>query len=457
MRARTALAATVSTLLALVAGFSLGLAVSAARARVAGDVIVIPAGEACYADGTCLQIGWVPSATSTPPPTNTPRATDTPVPTADLPPTQEHIPRTGTPVPPPPATCAVKIGPDNIRLRAAPTTGAAILDVLQRATVQTVVEWRQGELYLWARNERGWFAARQMTWWVYGIEGQSETCVDVPGWPGGLAPPAPVVALDTAWGVWNGPGSSTDEVLAFIGTLKAAGVQPAVTVYGVGTLGNRAYDAGALVLARPWLADCPDMSKPPAASAQERVNQALATLAGARYDWLVLTNECVWPSTAYAAQWIRAAIEAVANRGVARLVPVVWPPGHPEFSDVAALAAAFDTTRIELGWGMNLYPVEPGRDLSARGGISEYTVWRWRLYRHQLPDGVRLIVTEAARGDGSERADMADIARFVARVGDDLDAVMFWYNAMPEGLGHWRAAVLWGRLVELAAAIIAAF
>ncbi|MBN1450636.1 MAG: hypothetical protein JW963_06435, partial [Anaerolineales bacterium] len=116
--------------------------------------------------------------------------------------------------------------------------------------------------------------------------------------------------------------------------------------------------------------------------------------------------------------------------------------------------AAYETSaEITLGWGMNLYPVEADRQLSAHGGISEYTVWRWRLYRHQLPNSVKLIVTEAARGDGSERANMGDISVFVMRVGNELDVVTFWYNAQQAGLGHWPLAVLWGRLEDLADAI----
>lgn len=32
---------------------------------------------------------------------------------------------------------------------------------------------------------------------------------------------------------------------------------------------------------------------------------------------------------------------------------------------------------------------------------------------------------------------------------------MIWYNVQQVGLGHWPLAVLWGRLLELARAIVA--
>lgn len=432
--------------LALVAGVLIGHAAStSARDQVDAYIVLYNDGSWSFAQ---------PSPTPTPPPTNTPRPTATATPASI--PTQEQATPGGPPATPAPVTCAVKIGADAIRLRADHTTGAAIVDVLPRASIQVIYEWHEGNTYLWARTAGGWFATRQESWWVYGVEGQTERCVDVPGWPGGLTPPAPIVRASTAWGVWSGPGASVDETLAFIQDLQAAGIQPAVTVYGANYIGNAAHAADALVLARPWLPDCPMLDVPPEVSARARVDAALASLQGQRYDWLVLTNECVWPSTEYATVWIRAAIARAAERGVPRLVPVVWPPGHPELDDVAALVSAFETDAgIELGWGMNLYPVEPGRDLSARGGISEFTVWRWRLYRHLLPDVVQLIVTEAARGDGAQRADMGDLALFVERAGDALDVVTFWYNAGPSGLGHWIAAVLWGRLGDVAAAIAA--
>ena len=234
--------------------------------------------------------------------------------------------------------------------------------------------------------------------------------------------------------------------------MQAYGRTPAVTLYGADSLAFALLAAGFDVYLRPWIGDGPVQSFPAVDSARVRVDDALYAIGNTPYTCLVLSNEVVFVSTEYAATWIREAIRYSAERGITCLAPVVWPPGHPPLEDVPQLADAYANApdTIMVLWAFNAYPVEQGRDLSAHGGISEYTVWRYRLYRHQLPEGVGLLITEAARSDGSEPPDFSDIGRFTDEIDGDVTAVTYWYLAGPSGLGHWPDAVLWGRLGELA-------
>ncbi len=443
-------------LLALAIGAVVWL-ITAGVIVVAGQGTVTPAATphvvgVLYSDGTWATVTPVPSV----PPTNTPRATDAPAPTATATPgsapTQEHATPSATPPTAAPIACEVKLQDFNIRLRAAPTIAAPVVGLVENRTVQAVYEWRENAGYLWARTADGWFAARQTSWWVHGIEGQSEMCVDVPGWPGGLAPPEPLVRAGTAWGVWAGPGASTAEVLEMIAELQAAGVQPAVTVYGANELGRRAHEAGALVLARPWLGDHPPYTLSAAESARAWVDKAALNLGAGWYDCVVLSNEPIYPSWAYARDWIAAAIARADERGMRCVVPVVWAPGHPDLAAVDVLRGAYAGAAIQVYWGLNLYPVEAHMALAERNAWTQYTTWRYELYEPPAP----VVVTEFARGDGAQRADMADIARWVDAVDGEFAAATAWYVAGPSGLGHWPDAVLWGRLVELAGVIVGA-
>lgn len=258
----------------------------------------------------------------------------------------------------------------------------------------------------------------------------------------------------TSWGVWVGPGAPVSEVVQFGALLQSMGVHPSATLYGVPGASDALHAAGFTVYLRPWLPDGPTQSLPALDSARARVDQSIYTIGSEYYDCMVLTNEVVFRSVEYAAEWIREAISYSADRGVPCLVPVVWPPGHPPEDDLPALIAAYENAPIPVKWGVNLYPTTAGLDLSAVGGINDYTVWRWQSYIDLLPVGVDIIVTEAARGDGSETPDFDDIGRFVALIDGKIPYITFWYTAICDtGLGHWPEANLCGRLDGLANAI----
>jgi hypothetical protein len=387
-------------------------------------------------------------------PTVTPVAT---LPPASPTPTQEITLPTPTPTTTPRPTaekgnCIVKLGGTAINERTAPSINApkTTTSPIPAGSMVAVTEFTQAEGYTWARNVFGWFVVRQgTTWWVTFTEATLEWCLELPGYPSGVQPPNPIVrALP---GVWAGPGGNRDELLRFGAQVRAAG-QPAATVYG------DAYTAE-LLLANDWFVmrravsvpDCPDTALPAEISAASFIGKVIAA-EGVRAQVIVGANECTWPSAAYARDWVRAAVQTAAARGVRAIAPVVWNPGAPELDWVPVLAPAYRDAPIVVLWGMNTYPVRVNTGLAVRDAYTQYTTWRYELYRHHLR-GVPVAVTEYARGDGSEPPDFADIAAWWSLARVQVEVATAWYVSGPAGLGHWKNANLAGRLSELAAAL----
>jgi len=282
------------------------------------------------------------------------------------------------------------------------------------------------------------------------VSGATELCQDVPGWPPGLAPPADLVR--GLPGVWAGPGANRDELLRFGAQTKAAGVQPAATIYGEPYTAELLLANGWFVLLRAaGVPDCPDMTLSPVVSAEQFTN-AVVNEVGRQSHALVGANECTWPSATWARDWVRAAAQTAAGRGVRALVPIVWNPGAPELDWVPVLAPAYRDAPIVVIWGVNTYPVRVGTGLAVRDAYTQYTTYRYELYRHHLR-GVPIVITEYARGDGSEPPDFADIRTWWGLVRSQVDVATAWYVSGPPGLGHWIAANLAGRLADLAAAL----
>ena len=389
-----------------------------------------------------------PTLTATPTPSRTPTASvnvtptqETALPTATLPSTPRPTPDKGN--------CLVKTGRTALNERKVPSTvGNTPVGVIPPGSIVAVTEFATAEGYLWARSVFGWFAVRQgNTWWVTFVADTIEWCVELPGYPPGVSPPPPIVrALP---GVWVGPGANRDELLQFGAALQAAGYTPAATVYGEPVTAD-------LLLARGWFVlrrassvpDCPNMTLPPEQSAAAFIGRVVDA-EGTRTQVIVGANECAWPSVDYAAQWIRAAGQTARARGVRALVPVVWNTGAPEIAWVATLAPVYRNAPVALLWGMNLYPTRRGTGLAVRNALTSYTTWRWEHYRAHLR-GVPLVVTEFARGDGSEPPQWADISAWWTSVRETFLVATAWYVAGEGGLGQWTAANLRGRLDQLA-------
>jgi len=251
--------------------------------------------------------------------TSTPTSVQTPVPFTPTPiitplpasptPTQEvALTPLPTPAPGEPKACLLKtfVG-SAINERTAPSASApkTATSPIPAGSIVKVFEFVSAEGYLFARNEFGWFVTRQgATWWVYGVSGATELCQDVPGWPPGLAPPADLVR--GLPGVWAGPGANRDELLRFGAQTKAAGVQPAATIYGEPYTAELLLANGWFVLLRAAaVADCPDFDIDPTVSAQ-RFTTSVLDAVGVRAQAIVLANECGWPSAEWTRDWGRA-------------------------------------------------------------------------------------------------------------------------------------------------------
>ena len=392
-----------------------------------------------------------PTVTQTATPTQpaAPGATAWPTPTPELTP----VPTVG-----PGGTeklCLVKVRGTAINERTGPSTSApkTTTSPIAAGSVVKVLEVAQAGGYLWGRNAFGWFVLREgLTWWVDGISGAVELCPDVPGWPAGLDPPGAIAQGD--FGLWVGPGADISELLTFGVNVSAAGYRPAATVYGNDGAARALAGAGWTVALRPWVGDCPPTWEGSAESnAREWVDRAVEATEGVPRHWLVISNECGgWPSLEYAREWIAAALDQAARRGVRAAVPVVWNSGAPPLEWVPALAETYHEARIAAGWGVNVYPVARGVGLAERTAATAWTTYRYEMYRHHLR-GVPIVVTEFARGDGSEPANFADIGAWWALARHQVALATAWYVAMPGGLGHWAAANLRGRLREMAGAV----
>lgn len=303
--------------------------------------------------------------------------------------------------------------------------------------------------YLWGQTAFGWFVIKQGSqWWVDLVSGSEEFCPDIPGWPEGDIPP---ILVSTSFGLWVGPGADLSELLQFGQQAKAAGRQPAATVYGNSEAARILYLNGWIVALRPWQggADCPSSWTSPARSAgQAWAEGAIKASEGIPYHWLVVSNECGgWPSQAYAREWIAGVLDQARNRRIRAVVPVVWNSGAPELAWIPGLIEVYRQSPLMTAWGVNLYPVTPGVPLAEYSPATFWTTWRWQQYRALL-SGIPIVVTEAARGDGSEVAVIADLVRWARAVDGSFLWSTFWYDAVP--LGHWPMATLRGKLADLA-------
>jgi len=373
-------------------------------------------------------------------PTPTPSATPAPVasatvawptPTVEVGPLPTSTP--GPTLPPPDRLCPGR-ALVNLNLRVAPGVDEAWLGTVPRGAGVWVLSEpveHDGDVWAYVRasNElEGWGAV------VYGgTVFLSYSC-------------------DTAWGVHVDPGANRDELLRFGRQLQEAGRLPTATVYGAPQTANLLYDAGWLVLARPFIGDCPFFNMGPERSASEWVDRAVVDLELVRYDWLVLSNECLFPDAEYAAAWVAAAVRRAERRGIDALVPTVFGTGGPELKDVPALAAAHHSDTMLVGWGLNSYPFYDGVALDQWDNQTAWTTFRLFLYQAQL-GGLPVLVTEVARSWGEDAPVWDEYPGWIRVFDGMVQAVCFWYTAGVD-LPAWREANLAGKLDALAQVLL---
>ena len=406
--------------------------------------------EVCFAGYDCLirAVGTVsptatqppllpsftarPSSTITPPPTNTPRptATHTPVPAATA---------TSAPTPDAEPKCWGRISAGPLNVRAEPA--GAVLGALPEGDTLTL-EGRtasaDGRLWYqiyWTPDQVGYVYAGLITL------GEGAICT-----------------FDTAWGLWIGPGANRDELLRFGETLRAAGIQPAATIFGEPETANLLFDAGWIVIFRPWIGDCPDNTAPAEVSARiwwAAVEQAIV---GVRFTWLSASNECGWPSAEYLRDWILELDARARAAGIKHLIPTVFNSGAPDLTWLPVLYPAYQIVKAHGGaFGLNQYPVPQALGMTDMplGEINSwtaFTTYRYMKMVAALPVGLPIIVTEAARSGGEKSPIWDDVTAYVRIVDGSLHVVTIWYFGIP--LHPWEQATIRGQGDRLAVAII---
>jgi hypothetical protein len=290
-------------------------------------------------------------------------------------------------------------------------------------------------------NRAGW-AAAYFDNQEYIVYDTTQACMDV-RFP----------TLETSWGIWVGTGADRAELLRFGNTIKQAGRTPVATVYGENDAAVALHNADWIVALRPWYADgdgCANGADPKAAAAK-RWETARALTATIPHDWLVLTNECIWPSAVYARDWI-SEIAARAGAAHVRVVPVVFSTGTPALDWWPVLYPALEQLRDAGGClGLNLYPAVPGMLLTDPNPQTLWTVYRWRLFEQMLPKGLSLCVTEFAAGVGEQSPDFYDTEAFMVRADGHFAWATGWLDSMP--LPPWQQATMRGKLDSFAQAI----
>lgn len=297
---------------------------------VTPDTFVVEVGG-----GRSIRLNLVnPSPTPTPTFTFTPTATNTPVgvPTA-LPTATQEVTQLPPLTPGPLKTCEVKAA-QTVRIRSAANTSGTIVGSVATNEVITISEVVLGEGYLWARHSRGWSAIRSgTTWWVYGIEGQTETCVDILGWPNNLEPPVPVVrSREIQWGWHILVGSNTAPISS---TLNTWGAAKALTESGQSVEGlKRAKPA--LVSVWRSLFTCMGMTDGPTFQqwdTPQAYYDCMKPYWPAGYDYYEPVNEVGAPRGTGQFTDLMIAIATLAARDGKCILAYSYPAGNPELAE----------------------------------------------------------------------------------------------------------------------------
>jgi hypothetical protein len=370
-----------------------------------GQDTILPIGPTTVEPSPTLESTVLPTVAATlePKPTETPTAT----PAADR--------------------CWGTVTADTLNVRATP--GGTILgqvhknDILafESRLVVSGVAWYQIQ---WTDTQIGWVSSAFVT---IGLDAQC--------------------GFTTSWGIWAGPGANRDELVHFGNQLTAAGVRPAATVYGDADTARALHRAGWVVAWRAPVGDCPDNTHPAEISARVWWSTVMAGSGQVTYTWLVISNECWWPSGEYLRDWISEIVDRARAAGVPRIVPTVFNSGAPDLAWSQILRPVLIKLRDAGGCiGFNAYPVKPDAGLADYDSWNQYTVYRYELL--DLPTGLPVCITEFAAGDGNQLVDFQDIAGYVRRVNGTVLWATAWYDAME--LSAWPRANLRGRLAELA-------
>jgi hypothetical protein len=389
-----------------------------------------------------------PTATHTVTHTNTPTYTATPVKTASgtpqppfSTPTQET-----TIAPTPTATveaCEVYTAlanAPNINIRTLPSTAAQVVDVFPPgARTRPLAQYTGDARFTWYKL--WWFGS---TAWMAGVD-----AVQIAGDCEALPNENPFDVARLV-GFKTVPGAKASTLVEFANRLPANTRAVAFTVQDT-ELANALHNAGVFVVFVPWTqfpGDCPNVSMSPYNSAVNRVQYVQQQVGAARFDMVVLTNECAWPSAAWYAEWAFVALDECEARGW-RCITHVWNTGAPDLDWLPALDGLHCAiAQRGHGYGANIYPYY-NVPLMTRDAMTQYTTWRHELIQPMMQCAPEWYVTELAPNGGGWSPRVDDTAAYINATRGAFRAVGVWYTG--NALSGWPAAA-WSdaQVVELA-------
>lgn len=459
-----------------------------------------------YADGSARRYALAdatapptasPTLTAIPPsatplPTNTPRpsATSTATATTTPAPTETDEP-TVTPEPPIPTVTATAV-PNKVcqvrartalNVRSGPGLSASVVSLYLPTVDITFTRFADADGYLWGQAAAGWSALYNYdtrAWLVYGLTGVSEICADVPGWPGTLDTPAPIVyerAGHLTVLYHFVPGGNIDELIAAGHVLAARGYPwGALVIDDAPACAKIILTGGRCIARHAWAngqsEDCPDVTINPVLAAKtylpatrDYLNR-IAALTGRMPYRVAIANECNFDQ-GRAAWWGAFVAEAVRLADDWGWPPLIAPQfyAHQPLDDQWVKDSAAGWLALQAsggGVGLHAYSIVDGDGLcaldrtliqwGARYVTQHDQVSRWMVAAGA--GGVELWYTEAARGFGNSpvlESDFVCYGNYLEKQ-REVAGVAFWtvglVGSMPNG------SSLDGHMVAIARGIV---
>lgn len=174
-------------------------------------------------------------------------------------------------------------------------------------------------------------------------------------------------------------------------------------------------------------------------SAGDRLRYVAQQVGSARFDAIVLTNECSWPSVEYYRDWALAAMAGCNQRGWV-CIPTVWNPGTPNLDWISALDD-MHCLMEEQGhiYGANIYPYW-NVSLMTRNQDTQYTTYRHELIQSKMRCHPKWAITELAPDGGGWPPAVEDTTDFILDTFGKFDYIGVWVYAGNNPLPAWPLA-----------------
>jgi hypothetical protein len=338
-------------------------------------------------------------------------------------------------------TCQVKLGSFGINLRDIHNVHGTRLTTIPANNVVVLSEAFQDSVYLWGKTVwngyTGWFAIRYyQSWWVYGIEGNTELCDQIEGWPDNLLPPDPIVRTVTptpyvasptpvlstgiVFGVHTVPGGDNSVIMSALNVVQSHGVSFGVKSVNDASICNQVEAAGGVCIYRSLLhGDCPIVTNDPIQEANRWVALMAQDYVGVNATYFELVNECNMDNKQWWNSFITEAVR-LSNQRHWRIVIPSLNPGVGDYAFYAPLRSSLQYLMQSNGClGVHNYSIYT--PYLWNGDI--YTSYRHRMTRNALVQlglsNLDICITEVARLGGGATANEDDFVGWWDRVRHD--------------------------------------